>query len=177
MKKAIPCLENSILWKALTQIMSIILIVCGGCLVLLVGVNVFLRYVLKTSYAGIDDVLLLLSIWLYWIGGAYGSYEDSHISGNLTNLIIKNQRTRQYVNIVVRLITTIVSGVFAYWSIFEYALWNIQAGTVTTGIRLPHIVINIALTIGICLMFLYSLYHLLVSIVTSLYVLKDNSRG
>jgi len=163
MKRVMP-IENSMIWRGTTRVMRTVLIISGACLILLVGMSVFLRYVLHSTFVGTDDLIILFSIWLYWMGGAYGSYENSHISADLTNVFIKSDKLKKYVNIVVKLITAIIAGVFAYWSIFKYALWNFQAGTVTTGLRIPYLTSNIALTICLCLMFVYAVYHLVRSI-------------
>ncbi|GAB1475668.1 hypothetical protein MASR2M70_05000 [Bacillota bacterium] len=153
-------IEKTILWKGMANIMKIILIICGVCLIILVGMSVFLRYVLNTTFVGTDDLIVLFSIWLYWMGGAYGSYEDSHISADLKSVILKSKRAREISEFVVRLVTTFIAAVFAYWSITEFALWNLQAGTTTTGLRIPLLTSNIVLTISFCLMFLYSVFYL-----------------
>jgi TRAP-type C4-dicarboxylate transport system permease small subunit len=158
-------IEKTVLWKGLASIMRIILIVCGVCLIILVGMSVFLRYILDTTFVGTDDLIVLFSIWLYWMGGAYGRYEDSHISADLKSVLLKNEKARIIADFVVRLVTTIIAAIFAYWSITEFALWNIQAGTVTTGLRIPLLASNIVLTISFCLMFLYSIFYLLRSII------------
>jgi len=163
--KTIMPIENSRIWRGVASFMRVALVICGACLIILVGMSVFLRYILHTSFVGTDDLIVLFAIWLYWLGGAYGSYEGSHISADLTNVFIKNEKLKSRINIVVKLITALIAGVFAYWSIAKYAIWNIQAGTTTTGLRIPYLTSNIALTICLCLMFMYAIYHFVRAVV------------
>ena len=75
------------------------------------------------------EILALLAIWLYWIGGAYGSYEDSHISADMTGMMIRNERVREIYRMVIRGVTALIAGVFAYWAVFHYGAQIIAAGT------------------------------------------------
>ena len=152
-------IEDTLLWKGIEKLLSFALISCGALLVVVIGVSVFMRYVMKSVFFGADEILTLLAIWLYWLGGAYASYEDSHISADMTNLFIKNDKTRRIFNLAVRAVTLFTSAVFAYWSVKYYAIRNIRVGTLTTGLRIPHLASKAALTVGLCLMFLYTLYH------------------
>jgi TRAP-type C4-dicarboxylate transport system permease small subunit len=152
-------LEETFLWKALEKLMSFILIICGTLLVVVIGISVFMRYVMNSVFFGADEILIILAIWLYWIGGAYGSYEDSHISADMTDIFIKNDKVRQKFRLMVRGVALFISAVLAYWSVRYYAIRIIRAGTITTGLRIPHLASKIALPVGLCLMFLYTLYH------------------
>lgn len=152
-------IEDTLLWKVMERLMRIILIACSALLVIVIGVAVFMRYVMDSVFFGSDEILALLAIWLYWIGGAYGSYKESHVSADMSSLVIKDEKALHIFRIVVRAITVVISAVFAYWSVVNYAIRNITMGTVTTGLRIPYITSKIALTIGFCLMFFYALYH------------------
>ena len=153
-------IEQTHIWKFMERLMSWILIICGVCLILVIAVSVIMRYCLESTLFGYEEILALAAIWLYWIGGAYGSYEDSHISADMTNLLIRNEKIRHIYHGFVRILTAVITGVFAYWSIFNYAIPNFKAGTRTTGLRIPMIYSRIAITIAFVLMFIYSIYHL-----------------
>lgn len=158
-------LEKTIIWKAVERIMTAILVVASALLVIIMGISVFMRYVLNSTLFGSEELLALLAIWLYWIGGAYGSYEDSHISADMTNLFIRNVKVRNIYKTIMSGVTTVISAIFAYWSIVEYGIQNIQAGTVTTALRMPQVYGKMAITVGLCLMFIYSLYHFIRNII------------
>jgi TRAP-type C4-dicarboxylate transport system permease small subunit len=159
MKKLKP-IESWVIWKANVNIMEIILAVCSVLLFVLIGASVFVRYIVHASIFGVEEIIAFLAIWLYWIGGVYGSYEKSHISGDLTNIFISTKKGKKIAEIASNVVTVIITGCFAYWSITEYALWNIKSGTKTIGLHIPNLVGNIVLPISFCFMFLYSVYHL-----------------
>ncbi len=152
-------IEKTFIWRLMDKLMSAILIASSGCLVIVIAIAVFMRYVMNSVFYGSEDLLVVLAIWLYWIGGAYGSFEDSHISADMTNLFIRNDKIRHYYKIIVRAVTAVLTAVFAYWSISEYAIGNIMSGALTTTLRIPKVTSQIAMTIGLCLMFLYSVYY------------------
>ena len=162
-------IEKTALWKFMERLMSIILVIACALLVIIIGIAVFMRYVMNSTLFGNEEILALLAIWVYWIGGTYGSYEDSHISADMTDLFFRNQKVKRIVRIIVRGITVGITGIFAYWSIAYYAIRNITNGTLTTALRIPKVTSQIALTIAFCLMFLYAVYHL----ISEIHPMKD----
>lgn len=152
-------IEKTFIWKLMEALMRWLLMISGVLLIVVITISVFMRYVLKSALFGSEEILALLAIWLYWIGGAYGSYEDSHISADMTGMMIRNERVREIYRMVIRGVTALIAGVFAYWAVFHYGAQIIAAGTRTTGLRIPLVTSRIALTVSFCLMFLYSVYH------------------
>ncbi len=159
--KTVKPIEDWKIWKAALRIERGILALASMAAVICVCASVFMRYILKVDFFGLEEVITLLAMWIYWIGGVYGSYEKSHITADVSNLFIKTNKGKKRLDIVVGILTVFISGVFAYWSIVYYAVWNIQAGTKTIGLHIPYLASNIAITIGFVMMFLYSLYHLI----------------
>lgn len=166
-------IEKTFIWKALEKVMRWLLIISGVLLVIVITISVFMRYVMNSTLFGSEEILALLAIWLYWIGGAYGSYEDSHISADMTNLLIRNEKIRAKYQLFIRGVTVVIAGVFAYWAVFSYGVQIVTAGTRTTGLRIPLVTSRIALTVSFCLMFLYSVYHF----VRAIHPLKEEEKG
>ncbi|WP_165445332.1 TRAP transporter small permease [Bacilliculturomica massiliensis] len=159
MKKMKP-IEEWFLWRVCEKLMRYILIFSSAVLIVVVGAAVFARYCMDGDFFGSDEIITLFAMWVYWLGGAYGSYEASHISADLTNLFVKSEKVKKVLQIIVNALTTCIAGVLAYWSVVYYAVWNIQTGATTPGLGIPLLASNSAITVSLCLMFLYSLYHL-----------------
>ena len=106
-------IEQTRIWKFMEKMMKWILILCGAFLVIVIAIAVFMRYIMHSTLFGSEEILALLAIWLYWIGGAYGSYEDSHISADMTNLLLRNERVRHVYQGFIRGLTMVISGIFA----------------------------------------------------------------
>ena len=83
-------IEKTFIWKLMEALMRWLLMISGVLLIVVITISVFMRYVLKSALFGSEEILALLAIWLYWIGGAYGSYEDSHIYADKTGKMIRN---------------------------------------------------------------------------------------
>jgi TRAP-type C4-dicarboxylate transport system permease small subunit len=154
-------IEDWIIWKATLRIERGVLALASISAVVCVCASVFMRYILKMDFFGLEEVITLLAMWIYWIGGVYGSYENSHITADISNIFIKTDSAKFRLNVVTGLLTVLISGVFAYWSVAYYAIWNIKAGTKTIGLHIPYLASNMAITVGFIMMFLYSLYHLI----------------
>ena len=66
-------IEKTFIWKLMEALMRWLLMISGVLLIVVITISVFMRYVLKSALFGSEEILALLAIWLYWIGGAYGS--------------------------------------------------------------------------------------------------------
>ena len=61
------------LGKTLIQVQYGASIVAALMLLVMIGYEVFARYVLKSSLMGIEELMLFPIIWLYMLGGANAS--------------------------------------------------------------------------------------------------------
>lgn len=157
MKKLKP-IEETLIWKFMEKMLSFFLILGSAAMLILIVTNVIARYIFNSAIFGAEEILGFLIVWMYWIGGTYGSLEDSHISADMTNLLIKNDRSRHCYQIVVRFVTMVIVGVFCYWSLTNYAPRIISAGSTTPGLHIPYVVGKIVIPVALTLMFLYSVY-------------------
>ena len=153
-------IEKTAIWKIVEKIMSWILVIFSALLVIVITLAVFMRYVMNSTLFGNEEILALLAIWVYWIGGAYGSYEDSHISADMTDLFFKSEKLKHSIRVVIRAVTVFITGCFAYWACTGWAVRNLTLVTYTTGLRIPKYTSQLALTVAFVLMFLYAIYHL-----------------
>lgn len=159
--KNIKPIEEFLIWKASVHIQRAILAFASMAAVICVCGTTIARYVFHRDLFGIEEVITLLAMWIYWIGAVYGSYEKSHITADMLSVLIKTEKGKYRLDLVVNLLTVAISGIFAYWSVADYLIWNIQSKTATTGLHIPYLASNIAITISFIMMFLYFLYHLI----------------
>lgn len=157
MKKMKP-IEETIVWKALEKLLSVFLVVGSSSMLILIVANVIMRYIFDSAIFGAEEILGFLIVWMYWIGGTYGSLEDSHISADMTSLLIKNDKARHNYQIVTRFVTMVIVGVFCFWSLTNYAPRIISAGSTTPGLHIPYVVGKIVIPIALTMMFLCSIY-------------------
>ncbi|NLD24447.1 MAG: TRAP transporter small permease subunit, partial [Bacteroidales bacterium] len=52
-------------------------------LVILITSATFTRYVIQADLYGYDEWAKLLAMWLYFMGAAYGAYNESHVTADI----------------------------------------------------------------------------------------------
>ena len=76
-------IAKNAVFRALLNVQSVVMVITTILAAGIVFVGVFMRYVLKSNFFGQEEILCVIAMWLYWVGGIYGSYEDSHIRGDM----------------------------------------------------------------------------------------------
>lgn len=157
MKRLKP-IEETFLWKALDKILSTALVIGNASMIILIVSNVIARKCFNSTIFGADEILAMLILWMYWLGGVYGSFEDSHISADMTDLLIKNEKVRAKYKIAVRFVTVIITGVFCYWGLVDFAPKVLSAKSTTPGLHIPYAIPKMALVVAFVMMFIFSIY-------------------
>lgn len=125
---------------------------------------VVLRYGFQADLFAYEEWLLVICFWLYFMGSALGTYENSHINADLLDYLTDNPRLSWLRAVVVGVIELVVSLVVVYWAILmiqdEVATYpNWQA---TIALKIPFVVPRIAVLVGFVLMAFYSALRLYV---------------
>ncbi len=151
--------ENFFLWRLILGLERFILVAVSVLAVACVVGSVVMRYVLQSDLYGVEEIIILLAMWLYFIGGAYGGYEGSHITADVLSGHLKSRKVKKAVNITVGVISVFCSLVLAKWGL-DYLSFSLKINAKTISLHLPLFLSQ--LPIGLCfiLSFIYSIYHL-----------------
>lgn len=146
-------------WRWLHGLFKYLTIFFLMATVLVIFSIVLSRYVFRTNLFGLDEILNICALWLYFIGGIYGTYEESHIQGDLLNLAFKKRWQYKAHKIYIYVFCTALMALWSYWGIrfFGDCVGSIRKNT---GTGIPFWVNQIPIPIGMWGMFFYSLYHL-----------------
>ena len=108
-------------------------IVMALLLLAMIGYEVVMRYVFKSSLMGVEEVMVFPIIWLYMLGGANASYEKSHIECGILTLYIKKEHSMLIFNLVKRIICVVILAWITYWSFyyFYYSLTTWKVADIT----------------------------------------------
>jgi len=140
----------------------------AGCIVtVLVFIEVLLRYVFGSPLFGVEELVCLIAMWLYFIGASYGAYQRNHIKAELVHLWFKTQRSHALINSLSSSITLILSIIMIKWS-YPYLIWGIKKGETSQALLLPMVLSQSAVFFGAVLMTLYFLVELVDNILESL---------
>lgn len=151
-------LEQNFVFKAFLKLQSFLLIVCNLGSAFIVVFNVFMRYVLRVDFFGMDEVLLILMIWMYCIGGAYGSYEGSHITADILGSYIKDEKKLKILKVIQNLVSILVLVIMTFY-VWKYLSWSFQKGGRSTALKYPLIIPQLSLGIGFTLMLIFHGIH------------------
>jgi TRAP-type C4-dicarboxylate transport system permease small subunit len=153
-------IEKTFFWKGINFVQRTLLGIASICIMLIVVANAFARYVLNVGIFGIEEMIVIIAMWMYWIGGIVATAENQHIRGDMLDMFIKSEKGKLILSLVAQLLTIGGLGLFAWWGI-EWTQWNLQIGQRTPGLRWLMIWSQIPLAISFVAMLLYSVYHLI----------------
>jgi len=143
--------------------MQVVMCITGAGATLLVLTGAIFRYVFKIDFFGAEEILTLLAFWLYFIGGAYGSYEDSHISADVVNSFVKNEKVLKILAIIKYSLSTVISAVVTYWAI-NHISWLFETNPKTSVFKIPVVANQICILVCFVLTTVYMLMHLIMTI-------------
>ena len=160
-------LTQTVFWKVLQNVIRVVMIVGNVCSACLMAYCVVVRYVFKGNFYGSDEVIMLFAFWLYFMGAAYGSFENSHIKADLLNVYIKDMRKKDALALVALVLTIVVNTIVLAWA-WKYFLMEIHKGGMSTALKIPLVIPKSAVFFGFLLMELYHVYYFIHYLLTYL---------
>ena len=142
------------IWNILDWLQQIVMVVTSVAIVLLILVQVALRYFFRMPLMGVEELACLFGFWLYFTGAANGSRERSHIKADLMEVFVKNKRALYFGKSVVALITLFLAGTFAQWSL-HYIQWSLKSWERSPALSIPMVYAQASLMANSVLMFFY----------------------
>jgi TRAP-type C4-dicarboxylate transport system permease small subunit len=77
---------------------------------------VIFRYILETDLFAYEEWLMVICFWLFFMAGALGTYDNSHINADLLSQVLQNPLALRIRAIAVVLIELIVLLFAVYWA-------------------------------------------------------------
>jgi TRAP-type C4-dicarboxylate transport system permease small subunit len=102
---------------------SIVLVVNSLTVTLIITGAALARYIFKVNFNGYDELTVLVAFWLYFMGAAYGAYNNSHVSADVIDAYFPEGRTKKTITCVRWLITSAVCLLFVTYG-FEYVKFS-----------------------------------------------------
>ncbi|MBY4678391.1 TRAP transporter small permease [Marinobacterium arenosum] len=123
---------------------------------------VILRYLFEADLFAYEEWVLMIAFWIYFLGGALGSYENTHVKADFLLSLIDNVRTKWLVVNFTILVEVLIGVVLTYWGwlmlaeeLAAYPHWQ-----TTTGLELPFVIPKLGIFVGFLLMTFYTALHL-----------------
>lgn len=136
------------------------MVVGGGVVGILIFVEVFLRYVMGSPLFGIEELILFIGMWLYFMGASYGAYERTHIKAELIDIWCKDKKTLTILRTIASAITVVLALVLVSWT-YPYFSWELAKGGTSQALLLPKVWCQSAIFFGTFLMAIYFITELI----------------
>ncbi len=133
-------------------------------LVVLVTIQIILRYIFKSPLLGIEELMIFPTIWLYMLGGASASLEGKHIECGMLDSLIKNPKTLQMTVIIKNIISVGVCIILCRLC-FDFFSYSLKTWKISGSLYIPMFFGESSLFICILLMTIYSIFSLVDSII------------
>ena len=150
----------------LLTVQKIIVVFCSLLLAFVFFAVVILRYVFQADLFAYEEWVLVAAFWLYFIGGAQGSFEGSHIKADFINAWIGNARAKWILGNVTLAMEVFVGAVLSYWAVLmvledvaKYPDWP-----ATVAWKIPFVLPRFGIMLGLFLMTFYTALHLYVAV-------------
>ncbi|WP_339106916.1 TRAP transporter small permease [Roseovarius rhodophyticola] len=150
--------------KQLLKIKSFFLIISTFILALTFFLVVVFRYILESDLFAYEEWLLPMCFWLFFLGSAVGTYDDTQIKADILEEWFKNPRAIWMRRVILTAIELIITIFLVYWAVLmlrdelaSYPQWQ-----TTIALRIPFFVPRLGIFVGLVFMALYSALHLYV---------------
>lgn len=122
-------------WNYLVFLEKILMVLSSLTVVITLALVVLGRHVLHYNFLGYTEILVLAAFWMYFIGAAYGSYEESHICADILNQFV-SERSRLKLAIFSKIIQIVVGIPLIYLS-FEMLVFDVKTKQATVDLEIP----------------------------------------
>ncbi len=151
-------LEQSSLYAVVIKILRIGLIT-SNILVTCITFAAVIARAMNVNLLGYEEILIICAFWLYMIGSAYGSFEESHIKADIIVIMMKEGFTKDLIALLRNTLSVIIGIIFLFWAL-QLFQWNIINGQQTPVWRIPVTVSQSSLLFGLAVGTFFHLVHL-----------------
>ena len=152
-------IQQSILWVWLLKVQRFIMVLSTVSVVLMLGIVVVARYLLHVNVLGYDEIILVGAFWMYFIGGAYATWEESHIRADILNVFL-SAKNNLIIGIVAKIFQVLL-GIPLVYLAYEMLVFDVQAKPTTVDWNIPLLIPQSAIFFGYILMTFYSFVYLM----------------
>lgn len=148
-------IERTKFWAFMPKILRVLIIILASVVTLIVFSETVLRTVEWLSFDGYEELLIIAAFWLYMIGTAHGSYENSQIRADIIEVMVKESIAKDVLRIIRDVVTIGLSFVFLWWS-WNLIIYAIGVGSVTSVYRIPMVFGFSSIFVGVAF---FTFYH------------------
>ncbi len=123
-------------------------------------VQVVTRYIFEVPIMGLEESMVIPTIWLYMLGAVNASREDSQIRANVLEIFIKSERGHTILALVGEIISFIISSWLTYWA-WDYVKYAWRVWKESPTLYIPTFYHECSVFIGLLLITLFIAIHII----------------
>ena len=135
--------------KITVNFYSIVCFTMSILLMLMIGTATMLRYIFRADLYGYEEWVRIFAFWLYFMGAAYGTFTETHISADLVQSYLSDGITKKFFVFLKSLITFAITLLFTKYA-WDYFLYG-YLGPLGTRVKIPR---TVAWRIPLCIGYL-----------------------
>lgn len=157
-------MKNNMLKKIFTNLDAIITATTLTICVILVNINVIMRYVANSPIQWCEEIVTSLFVWTVFIGSAYAYRKHAHLGVDIVVNRLHGKAktivewTVSIIELAILIMLTIISSQYVYHLLYVRGHFK---PTLTDLLRIPKAYTGIAVPIGFGLSTIYSIYFFL----------------
>lgn len=122
-------------------------------------VQVVTRYVFKIPVMGLEELLVFPAIWMYFIGSANASREDTQIKANVLDVFLKRKRSILTVRIIADVLS-VLTAAWLTWYAWLYFLYALRVWKDSPTLYIPMFYAESFVFLGLMAMLVYGVIYL-----------------
>lgn len=132
-------------------------------IVALVSMAIVMRTTIKFESSAWEEISRFLSLWMYLLGVAIASRENSHLKMSFLEDKIKSAKTKRIMDAAFAFISFVCVCVFAWWS-WEYLQWSLMAKQKSLVLMMGMWVAHLSFLVGSFLAVIHMFFHFIQSV-------------
>ncbi|MCD8223284.1 MAG: TRAP transporter small permease [Clostridiales bacterium] len=145
--------------QAIEHVFSVVMSASNIVICAMILIGAFMRYILKKDFYGMEELVLLIAFWMYFMGSAMASREGSQVSADLIASLLKSVKQRSVMAVIRIAITVALFALLGKWAL-DYVLWDIDMNPKTAVYKLPMLIAHIPIFMSFVLSTLYEIRNL-----------------
>lgn len=98
--------------------------------------QVVYRYILHWPGHYLDELLVLCSVWLYFLGSLNASIEEKHINARMLEIFFTKIRAIAGIRLVGAVVSIATAGWLSYWA-YDFLLYSLKKGKISVVLKFP----------------------------------------
>ncbi len=130
-----------------------------GSIALMQFIQVITRYVLEVPLMGLEEIMVIPTMWLYMLGAVNASREDGQIKANVLEIFIKSEKGKRILYLISEFISLVISCWLTYWA-WNYAKYAWRVWKESPTLYFPTFYYECSVFAGLVLISFYIGFHI-----------------